>query len=222
MSLSLGYRPGHLTVNLVRGTQFIDTIELTDPLTGLPTPWPVGTTAWLRLYKPGTAFDVTWPALIMGALMSWDVLPALVDDVPKGSTAQLWLDYPDPGLLPFVWVTGHVSHEACGGSGFDTLLVIPPGFPGAGAIAVPVPGPQGPPGVGGSGAQVFNEDPGGVQNGVNLNFTLVSIPLAGSVRLCRNGLREMLGVGFTVSGSVVTFTTAPLVTDELIVDYQIA
>ena len=221
MSLSLGYRPGHLTVNLVRGTQFIDTIELTDPVTGLPTPWPVGTTAWLRLYKPGTAFDVTWPALVTGALMQWDVLPALVDDVPKGSTAQLWLDYPDPGLLPFVWVTGHVSHEACGGSGFDTLLVIPPGFPNAGAIAVPVPGPPGP-GGGGSGSWSFNETPSGVQNGVNLVFTLSSVPLVGVLKVYRNGLREKLGVGYTVTGTTLTFTTAPLITDELTVDYQIA
>ncbi len=217
----LGTQPGHLTVRLVRDTQFIDSIELHDPMTGLPMDWPAGTTAWLRLWKSGTPFDVSWPATVVGAVLSWNTLPALVNDVPTGSKVQLWLDYTDPGLLPFVWLQGPVDTGRCSTAGFGTYAVIPPGYPNSGAVAVPVPGPPGP-GGGESGSWSFNETPSGVKNGVNLNFTLTAVPLLGTLMVYRNGLREQLGIGFTVAGSTVTFTTAPLTTDELTVDYQIA
>lgn len=83
-------------------------------------------------------------------------------------------------------------------------------------VAKPVPGPTGPPG---DGTQVFNETPSGVRDGVNLVFTLASIPHVGSTSVYRNGLREVLGVGYTASGSALTFTTAPLSSDDLTVDY---
>lgn len=83
------------------------------------------------------------------------------------------------------------------------------------------PGPQGPPGtpgVGGS-TMVSGEVPSGVKNGVNVTFTLTQTPSVGSTAVYRNGLREQIGVGYTVSGLVITFTTAPLSSDELVVDY---
>ena len=80
------------------------------------------------------------------------------------------------------------------------------------------PGPPGPPGTGGS-TLVTGESPSGVQNGVNLVFTAAQSPMAGSMSVYRNGLRERNGVGYSVSGSTITFTTAPLSTDELTIDY---
>lgn len=80
------------------------------------------------------------------------------------------------------------------------------------------PGPQGPPGTGGS-TLISGETPSGVKNGVNLVFTTAQSPMASSVSVYRNGLRERSGVGYSVSGSTITFTTAPLSTDELVIDY---
>lgn len=90
---------------------------------------------------------------------------------------------------------------------------------GAQVIVVATPGPEGPPGPPGDGTQVFNETPSGVQNGGNTVFTLAHAPRAGSITVYRNGLRERLGVGYTVTGSTIVFTTAPLSTDEITADY---
>lgn len=90
---------------------------------------------------------------------------------------------------------------------------------GAQVIVVATPGPPGPAGPPGDGAQVFNEQPSGTQNGVNVEFTLAHTPQTGSTSVYRNGLREVLGVGYSVSGSDITFTTAPLSSDVLTVDY---
>lgn len=86
-------------------------------------------------------------------------------------------------------------------------------------LYVPVPGPAGPTGAAGDGAQIFNESPGGVQDGANAVFALAHLPKAGSVSVYRNGLREQLGIGYTVTGSTLTFTTAPLSSDAIAVDY---
>lgn len=86
-------------------------------------------------------------------------------------------------------------------------------------IVVATPGPPGPPGPPGDGAPVFGEKPTGTQNGINVSFTLIHTPQAGSTSLYRNGLREVLGVGYSVSGADITFSTAPLSSDEITVDY---
>jgi hypothetical protein len=39
------------------------------------------------------------------------------------------------------------------------------------------------------------------------------------VSLYRNGLREHAGLGYTVIGTALTITTAPLADDDLLVDY---
>lgn len=83
-------------------------------------------------------------------------------------------------------------------------------------VARPTPGPAGPPG---DGTQVFNETPTGTKDGSNLVFTLAHIPRSGTTTVYRNGLREVPGVGYTASGSTLTFTTAPLSSDDLTVDY---
>lgn len=93
---------------------------------------------------------------------------------------------------------------------------------GAQVIVVATPGPPGPAGPAGSpgdGTQVFNEIPSGLRNGTNPVLTLAHTPHAGSTTLYRNGLRESLGIGYTVTGSDITFTVAPLSSDEITVDY---
>lgn len=88
-------------------------------------------------------------------------------------------------------------------------------------VTIGIPGPRGPAGAPGGGTGVFNEVPAGVQDGVNLVFTLAFTPFPGSTQVHRNGLREELGVSYTESGATLTFTTAPLSTDVLTVDYVI-
>lgn len=92
---------------------------------------------------------------------------------------------------------------------------------GAAVILVAAPGPPGPPGPPGNGTGVYNETPAGVRNGINTAFTLAHTPAAGSTAVYRNGLREVLGVGYTLSGATLDFTTAPLADDALTVDYLI-
>ncbi len=93
---------------------------------------------------------------------------------------------------------------------------------GARVLVAPSPGlrgPEGPAGAPADGVPVFGEIPDGVKNGANLTFTLANTPRAGSVAVYRNGLREFLGVGYTQTGADITFTTAPLSTDDIHADY---
>lgn len=72
--------------------------------------------------------------------------------------------------------------------------------------------------------QVVNETPGGTMDGVNTTFTLANTPSSGTVAFYYNGQRLKYNSGsggdFTVSGTNVTLTTAPIVGDTLIVDYR--
>lgn len=99
------------------------------------------------------------------------------------------------------------------------VVDVSPDPDGAQVILVATPGPMGPPGPGGDGTQVFNETPSGLQDGANTTFTLAHEPQAGSTTVYRNGLREVLTLGFTVTGSTLTFSTPPLSSDVLTVDY---
>lgn len=74
--------------------------------------------------------------------------------------------------------------------------------------------------VGLAGHSVFAEALVGTKNGVNLAFTTTQTFVATSVALFRNGMRERLGVSYTeTTPNTITFTTAPLSGDDLIVDY---
>lgn len=66
---------------------------------------------------------------------------------------------------------------------------------------------------------MFGEIPSGSKNGTNTVFTLAHLPTVGTVTVYRNGLREHPGVGYTVSGTALTFSTAPLADDDIFVDY---
>jgi hypothetical protein len=96
---------------------------------------------------------------------------------------------------------------------------------GAAAVvtAVLVGGPAGATGPPGAGL-ILRTDvmPATTNSSYTLPQTAASV---GSVQVSRNGLIEVPGVGFTVVNSggstVVTLTTAPLLTDVLVVTYDV-
>ena len=95
------------------------------------------------------------------------------------------------------------------------ISAVPPA-PSA-VVILPVQGPQGPPG---SGTAIFGETPSGTKDGVNAVFTTSQSYNAGSTVVCRNGLREQRGVGYTeTTSTIVTFSTPPLSSDDITIDY---
>jgi hypothetical protein len=73
-----------------------------------------------------------------------------------------------------------------------------------------------------SSTQIYGEVPAGIIDGVNVTFTLAYVPVnSNSVTLFRNGMRQQLGVDYTLAGKTVTFTTVstPQSSDSLLVDY---
>ena len=86
--------------------------------------------------------------------------------------------------------------------------------------AVLIGGPAGPPGA----ALTLRTDV--VTAATSSSYTLSQAAAStGSVQVSRNGLAEVPGVGFTVVNSggstIVTFTTAPLLTDVIVVTYDV-
>jgi hypothetical protein len=93
----------------------------------------------------------------------------------------------------------------------ETVLVVPtPGIPGI----------EGPTGASGDGAQVVGEIPLGEISGANTIFTTASPYVSGSVALYRNGLRQ---IGFYTESapSTITVDDAPLIGDQISVDYLV-
>ncbi len=69
----------------------------------------------------------------------------------------------------------------------------------------------------------YSEALSGTQNGTNEVFTTAHNYISGTTVVWRNGLREVLGVGYTESGTgQITFTTAPLTSDVIRIDYVAA
>jgi hypothetical protein len=66
---------------------------------------------------------------------------------------------------------------------------------------------------------VFGEVPSGTVNSSNVTFTLANTPTSGTVRIFQNGLRDKITIDYTISGSTITFTTAPSTGDLLLIDY---
>lgn len=56
----------------------------------------------------------------------------------------------------------------------------------------------------------FNEAPAGTINGTNPTFALQNAPVAGTLILMVNGLTQLQGSDYTVSGNTVTFLTASI------------
>jgi len=69
---------------------------------------------------------------------------------------------------------------------------------------------------------VDEETPSGLINGSNTTYTLAFTPTVGSVKLFLNGIRQRPGAGndFTISGSTITYLSAPLTGDTLVADYR--
>lgn len=66
---------------------------------------------------------------------------------------------------------------------------------------------------------ITNETPSGAINGTNTSFTLANTPVAGSVEVFLNGLLQTVGDDYTISGSTITYATAPIAGDVLRVQY---
>jgi hypothetical protein len=65
------------------------------------------------------------------------------------------------------------------------------------------------------------EIPTGAVNGVNDEFELINIPVTGSVRVYLNGVRQVVGINYTVVSNVINFTlAAPFTNDHILVDYK--
>lgn len=69
---------------------------------------------------------------------------------------------------------------------------------------------------------VDKESPSGSINGSNTTFTLANTPIAGSEHVYLNGVLQDSGAGndYTISGSTITYLTAPLTGEKLRVSYR--
>jgi len=73
--------------------------------------------------------------------------------------------------------------------------------------------------LGVAGTNMFNEVPTGVTNNSNIAFTLSHTPLAGTLRIYLNGIRQMLTSDYSVVTATITFVSAPDNSSNLFVDY---
>lgn len=65
-----------------------------------------------------------------------------------------------------------------------------------------------------------DETPSGTINGSNLVFTLAETPLENeAVDVFLDGLKQIPGTDYSVSGVTITFTTAPAIGQTLRVEY---
>lgn len=71
------------------------------------------------------------------------------------------------------------------------------------------------------GTEVKRETPSGTVNGSNADFTLANTPNAATEEVFLNGILQDSGVGndYTISGAVISFTTAPVSGDKIRVNY---
>lgn len=75
----------------------------------------------------------------------------------------------------------------------------------------------------GSTSFVYEETPSGTVNGSNTSFTIANTPVSGTFILYRDGQRIAGGgADYTLSGTTVTFVTAPVTGSVLRCDYQLS
>jgi len=75
-------------------------------------------------------------------------------------------------------------------------------------------------GGGGGATYVSGETPSGSINSSNTSFTLANTPVSGSVSLYLNGVQQVPTTDYTISGSTITFVTAPFTGDYLKAIYE--
>lgn len=73
---------------------------------------------------------------------------------------------------------------------------------------------------GGIGTPSTNETPTGTVDGVNAVFTTAHTPINGTLAVFVGGSRQKLTEDYTVTGSTITFNSAPMVGSILVVDYE--
>lgn len=68
---------------------------------------------------------------------------------------------------------------------------------------------------------VVRETPSGTLDGANVTFTLSTTPVAGTEQIYLNGILQDPGAtdDYTISGATITYNTAPVATDRLVVTY---
>jgi len=74
--------------------------------------------------------------------------------------------------------------------------------------------------AGSSGTQATGEAPSGSVDDSNVTFTLANTPID-TPRIYVNGVRQKPGAGndYTISGTTITFASAPLTGSNILVDY---
>ena len=68
--------------------------------------------------------------------------------------------------------------------------------------------------------EVYNEIPSGTPNSSLLNFTTANTPTSSTVTVYLNGLKQRRTTDYTVSGNIITFVSAPITGDGILVDYK--
>jgi hypothetical protein len=84
-----------------------------------------------------------------------------------------------------------------------------------------IAGPQGIAGPAGQGepvTQIINKT---LQTGATVFALTAPARATNAIQVFRNGLAEIAGVGFTATTTAITFTTAPLSGDDIVVRYEI-
>lgn len=76
-------------------------------------------------------------------------------------------------------------------------------------------------GGGGDTSYVQNETPSGLVDSNNDEFTLSSSPMADSLQLYLNGVRQKITDDYTISGTTITFVTPPTTGDKITADYLV-
>lgn len=67
----------------------------------------------------------------------------------------------------------------------------------------------------------YNELPIGLKNGINLVYSTASTYISSTTRVFLNGIRQTLGQDYSeVSNNQISFISAPLSGDSIIIDYR--
>lgn len=67
---------------------------------------------------------------------------------------------------------------------------------------------------------IDGETPVWTINGSNTVFTIANTPVANSEKIYINGVRQKQLWDYTISSAIITFTSAPIIWDTILVDYR--